>query len=120
MTWSCCSTHARDRGGARPAKSQLLRLTSISRARVFINEYGLSSIDYAHHDHGIDVARSHRKGERESKYALLDSHADRVARRGRLPAFPNCAGIVEGLKRPIPILDGIVYQPVSSDRVQVI
>src|SRR5471030_1128551 len=39
---------------------------------------------------------------------------------GRLPAVPNGAGIVKRLKWAIPILDGIMQQPVSTNRVQVV
>src|ERR1035437_5897087 len=58
-----------------------------------------------------------RKGYGEGKNRLLKAHAKRVPRRGRLAAIPDRTSIVKRLQRSIPILDGVVDQAVSPNRV---
>src|SRR5450755_2036310 len=80
----------------------------------------IESINHAHHDDRFHMSRPYGKRDRQRKNRLLDSHSGRMPLGGRLPAVPNGAGIVKSLKWAVTILDGIVQQPVSTNRVQVV
>src|SRR5206468_2852801 len=81
---------------------------------------GFPSINHAYHNDRFDVSGPNRESECERKNRLFNPHAHGVARDCRLAAIPNRAGIVEGLKGPISILDAVMKQPVSANGIYVV
>src|SRR5450759_1911210 len=59
-----------------------------------------------------------RYGERKTRF--LEPNAKRMPRRGRLAAIPDCTRVVKRLEGSIPILDGVVYQAVSPNWVDIV
>src|SRR5262245_15458187 len=80
----------------------------------------MHSINHAHHEDRFDMARSHREGYCQCKHTFTNTDPHGMPHSRWLSTVPNGAGIVEGLERPISVIDGVVDQPVSSDGIYVV
>src|ERR1017187_6149881 len=113
------AARTRDRGIAKPAKSQLLRLIRMFRAGSAIKN-SCPSIIHANHQYRVDMSFANGKRQGQGEQALAQPYTGRMPQHGGSTVVPNGSGIVKNLEYAVTILDGIVNHPVSADRIQLV